>query len=135
MSPRRVWGQLRASRDLGARRFGALARRHSECPTALEDGSLGEVRRGQLYPELDALLFRLAEGEAGGPVESELGLHLLYRERIHGARILPFSKARDRIRCLLLERQRHKCQRAWLAELRGNGGQSREVAAEGAGAP
>jgi hypothetical protein len=68
-------------------------------------------------------------------VESELGLHLLYRERIHGARILPFSKARDRIRCLLLERQRHKCQRAWLAELRGNGGQSREVAAEGAGAP
>ena len=118
----RLSDQLRGRPGVDAGRFGALARRHSECPTALEDGRLGEVRRGQLYPQLDALLFRLAEGEAGGPVESDLGLHLLYCERIHEARTLPFSKARDRIRRLLLERRRRDCQRAWLAELRGASG-------------
>jgi len=131
----RLSDQLRGSRGVGATRFGALARRHSECPTALEDGRLGEVRRGQLYPQLDALLFRLAEGQAGGPVESELGLHLLYCERIHKERILPFSKAQDRIRRLLLERQRRDCQRAWLADLQGAGGQTGGVAAEALGAP
>ena len=55
-------------------------------------------------------------------MESELGLHLLYCERIQKARMLPFSKARERIRRLLLERQRRDCQRAWLAELRGDRG-------------
>ena len=105
-------------RPRGAQHFAGLARKHSECPTALEGGRLGEVGRGQLYPELDALLFRLPEGQVGGPVESELGFHLLYCERVQRARTLPFSKVRETIRDLLVERRRRVCQRAWLAELR-----------------
>jgi peptidyl-prolyl cis-trans isomerase C len=101
-----------------ARHFPDLARQYSECPTALEGGRLGEVRRGQLYPELDALLFRLGEGQVGGPAESELGLHLIWCERIHPEQILPFAKVRDTIRQALLERRRRDCQKAWLAELR-----------------
>jgi peptidyl-prolyl cis-trans isomerase C len=101
-----------------ARHFPDLARQHSECPTALEGGRLGAVRRGQLYPELDALLFRLGEGQVGGPVESELGVHLLWCERIHPERALPFAKVRDSIRQVLTERRRRDCQKAWLAELR-----------------
>ncbi len=101
-----------------AQRFGALARKHSECPTALEEGRLGEAVRGQLYPGLDALLFRLREGETGGPVESEMGFHLIYCERIRPSRILPFSKAQGQIRALLEERRARNCQKAWIAELR-----------------
>jgi peptidyl-prolyl cis-trans isomerase C len=41
-------------------RFGELARRYSECPTATQDGNLGLVRPGQLFPQLDQCLFRLA---------------------------------------------------------------------------
>ena len=41
-------------------RFADLASRHSECPTALEGGRLGEVVPGQLFPSLDAALFALA---------------------------------------------------------------------------
>ncbi len=44
-------------------RFGALAKKHSECPTAVEGGRLGEVVRGTLYPELDSVLFNMQEGE------------------------------------------------------------------------
>jgi peptidyl-prolyl cis-trans isomerase C len=118
----RVAERLRESRG-GPRggqtqRFGALARKHSECPTAMEEGRLGEAVRGQLYPELDELLFRLREGEIGGPVESEMGFHLVYCERIRPSRTLPFSKAQGQIRALLEERRARNCQKAWIAELR-----------------
>lgn len=110
--------EIAARLDGHVQRFGSLARRHSECPTALQDGRLGTVRRGQLYPELDAVLFRLPEGKVSGVVESPMGFHLLLCERIYPARALPFALARERIRELLTERARRNCQKAWIAQLR-----------------
>ena len=101
-----------------AQRFESLARQHSECPTALEGGRLGEVVPGQLYPALDAALFALGSGEIGGPVESELGFHLLLCERIQPGRSIPFTQARPQIRALLEERGRRNCQKAWIGGLR-----------------
>ncbi len=99
-------------------RFPSLARQHSECPSAMEDGRLGTVPRGRLYAELDAALFGLPEGAVSEPVESELGFHLLWCEKIHHGRTLPFSKAKPRIQQLLKERAERNCQKAWIAELR-----------------
>lgn len=100
-------------------RFPSLARKHSECPSAMEDGRLGTVPRGRLYAELDAVLFGLAEGAVSGPVESEMGFHLLWCEKIHDGRTLPFSRVRPRIQQVLKERAERNCQKAWIAELRG----------------
>jgi peptidyl-prolyl cis-trans isomerase C len=100
------------------KRFPSLARKHSECPSAMAEGRLGTLPRGRLYPELDALLFRLPEGAVGGPVETEMGFHLLWCERIHPACTLPFAKARPRIRQLLEERAGRHCQMAWIKALR-----------------
>jgi peptidyl-prolyl cis-trans isomerase C len=99
-------------------RFGALARRHSECPSAMEDGRLGTLPRGQLYPELDAALFALKEGEVSGVVGSELGFHLLWCEKIHPGIGRPFNKVRDQVREIVEGRRRRNCQKAWIAELR-----------------
>jgi peptidyl-prolyl cis-trans isomerase C len=99
-------------------RFAVLAREQSECPTALQDGRLGEVRRGQLHPALDAVLFTLAAGGISGPVESELGFHLLLCEHILPAHALRFTEAQPQIRRILEERQRRRNQTAWIAELR-----------------
>lgn len=99
-------------------RFPNLARKHSECPSAMEDGRLGTLGRGRLYPELDAMLFTLYEGEVSGPVETELGFHLLWCEKIHPGSTQPFSKVRGRIRQLLEKRAARNCQKAWIAELR-----------------
>ena len=98
-------------------RFAKLARQHSECPTALEGGRLGAVERGQLYPQLDDALFALQSGEVSGVLRSELGYHLLLCEGIDMARQLPLSQVRERIRTTLDARNRHACQKAWLAEL------------------
>jgi len=100
-------------------RFTSFAQRYSECPTAMEGGKLGEVSRGQLYAELDAMLFNLQEQQISPIVESELGLHILLCERIKPAQRLPLSKAEPRIREILQERQRRNCQKNWLASLQG----------------
>lgn len=100
-----------------ANRFADMARRYSECPSAMEGGKLGDIRRGSLYPELDAELFRMQEGEISPIIESEVGLHILLCEKIKPARRKPFSKAAPQVRALLEERRRRNCQKAWLSEL------------------
>jgi len=43
-------------------RFAEQALKHSECPTAMNGGLLGQVPRGKLYPEIDAVAFALPVG-------------------------------------------------------------------------
>jgi len=95
-------------------RFGAAARRHSECPTALEDGVLGRLPRGQLYPALDAVLFSLPVGGVSGVVESPIGLHLLLCEAVHPAGMVPLASVHGKVRGLLEERRRRAFLRDWL---------------------
>ena len=98
--------------------FGRLARRHSECPTALEDGCLGTLPRGRLYPELDAALFALEAGQVSDVLESEIGFHLLWCEHIEPAHTIDFEQARPHIRDRLESQRRHDYQKAWIARLR-----------------
>ncbi len=98
-------------------RFHDIARRYSECPTAMDGGKLGEIRRGKLYPEVDACLFALQEGEISDVVESEMGFHILLCEKITPAKRLAYRRAAPKIREILQQRRRRNCQKAWLAEL------------------
>jgi len=98
-------------------KFADLALKHSECPTALQGGVLGLVPRGKLYPELDAVLFKLKAGEISDVVESEIGFHLVLCKQIQKPETLSLQKATPKIRQLMKERSRRTCQRAWLASL------------------
>ncbi|MES9974760.1 MAG: nitrogen fixation protein NifM [Candidatus Thiodiazotropha sp.] len=98
-------------------RFPEFAKRYSECPSAMEGGKLGEVKRGQLYPELDAVLFSMQENEISSIIASEMGYHILLCEMIKPAKRVPISKVKTKIREILEQRQRRNCQKAWLASL------------------
>jgi peptidyl-prolyl cis-trans isomerase C len=98
-------------------RFDQFAKRYSECPTAMEGGKLGEISRGQLYEALDAELFNMQKDEISPIIESDMGLHILYCEKIKPAKRVPLSKAAPRIKEILTERQRRNCQKAWLNSL------------------
>ena len=98
-------------------RFQGFAKRYSECPTAMEGGKLGDVVRGQLYPELDAELFKMAENEISPIVETEMGFHLVMCEKIKPTRSVPLSKVTEKIRIILEQRNRHNYQKNWLSEL------------------
>jgi len=105
----------RLARD--PKRFDEQAMKHSECPTALQGGVLGEVPGGQLYPELDAALFVMSEGEISEILESPMGLHLLRCDAITPAAVLGLNDARGPIRTLLEQRRKRVCQGAWAKQL------------------
>jgi peptidyl-prolyl cis-trans isomerase C len=98
-------------------RFEEQALKHSECPTALHGGLVGEVPRGQLYPELDAVLFELSEGDLSEVVESPLGYHLVRCEAITPPGVLTQEQAREPIRRMLEARRKRLCQQAWIKQL------------------
>lgn len=102
-------------------RFSEYARRHSECPTALDGGSLGDVTRGQLYPELEAVLFGMAPGTVSEVVETELGYHLLFVSECVPARAIPFVEVEKRVLEALDATRRRRCQQAFVRRLRVGG--------------
>lgn len=99
------------------RRFEEQALKHSECPSSLQGGLLGQLKQGTLYPELDQVLFDMREGQVSDIVESPLGLHLLWCEHIQPARALPLTEVSNLLRDKLTEQQRHRHQRQWLRTL------------------
>jgi nitrogen fixation protein NifM len=102
-----------------AEEFWAAALRYSQCPTALQKGALGTVRRGQLYPELEPAAFSLAEGEVSTVLESPMGLHLLRCDEIFPGQSLAFSEVRSRIMDALNDKRRSRAQQQWIKSLPG----------------
>jgi len=98
-------------------RFEEQALKHSECPTALDGGKLGDLPRGKLFPELDKALFELKTGEVSGVLESELGFHILRCDAITEASVLGYDQAKQHIRKLMEQKRKRLCQQAWVKQL------------------
>jgi len=98
-------------------RFGEQALKHSECPTALNEGVLGNCVAGQLLPELDAALFQMKAGEISPPIETELGFHVLFCEEIQPAGLMAFDEVCDSLCSHLTEERARKASQAWLKAL------------------
>ena len=106
--------QIRKRLHKHPERFAEQALKHSECPTSLNGGLLGDVRRGTLYPELEAQLFGMAAGTISEPVASELGWHLLLCEAIHSEEVIALNQVLSQLQEQLQERQRTKVRKEWL---------------------
>jgi len=100
-----------------AQKFADAALRHSQCPTALEGGKLGTVKRLQLYVELEPAAFALAEGEISAVLESPIGLHIIRCDEILPSGMLSFAEVRQRIIERLTDKRRSEAQKAWIKAL------------------
>lgn len=100
------------------RRFEEQALKHSECPTAMNGGLLGDARRGQLFPALDKALFEMQPMEISPVLESPLGLHLLRCDAVIPEGLLALADVKDRIREKLFDSRKRICQNAWLKQTR-----------------
>ena len=97
--------------------FAQAALRHSQCPTAMDGGVLGLVKRDQLYPELEPAAFALAVDEISPVLESPIGLHILRCDEILPSGMLPFTEVCDRIVERLNDKRRREAQRDWIKSL------------------
>lgn len=98
-------------------RFAEQALRHSECPTAMQGGLLGQVPQGQLFPALEAAAFCMRPGELSDVLESPMGFHVLRCENVQPAHQVPISQLRERIRSQMLEARRQNKQKAWVRKV------------------
>jgi peptidyl-prolyl cis-trans isomerase C len=116
-------------------RFTELARTHSQCPSAAQGGTLGQLTRGQTVPEFEAALFSLGPGRIRPTLlATRFGLHILRVDRRIDGDPLPFEVVKQGIADYLIE---HAQQRALQQYLRILVGQAdiRGIKLDGAATP
>ena len=78
--------------------FAEAARALSACPSARQDGSLGQVRRGDLLPSVQAALEAIPEGSVRRePVRSPYGWHVIRLHRRIEGQVVPFEAVMPKI--------------------------------------
>ena len=70
--------ELKKQLDDGAD-FGELARKHSDCPSAKQDGSLGTFARGSTVAEFENAAFALDVGATSDVIQTPFGFHIVRR--------------------------------------------------------
>ncbi len=87
------------------RAFAEAAREFSACPSARQDGSLGQVRRGELVAPVQAAIEALEPGRTlAEPVRSRFGWHVIRLHRRIEGQVLPLEAVRGKIAEMLAAR-------------------------------
>lgn len=94
---RKVIDEARA-RIVGGEDFAAVAKEVSQGGTAEKGGELGVVVRGELAPEIDAVVFSLESGQLSEPVSSKFGWHLLRVDERFPVTYTSFEEVKEQIR-------------------------------------
>ena len=100
--------------------FAEEARKHSDCPSGREGGSLGWFGPGMMVPEFDKAAFGMKKGEVSDVVTTQFGHHIIYKadEKAGGAQTL--VDVHDQIKDLLRHEARGRAMDDFVAELRAN---------------
>ncbi|MFZ5863757.1 MAG: peptidylprolyl isomerase [Nitrospirota bacterium] len=109
---------LRAEAAAGAD-FGELARRASHGAEAAHGGDLGYVQRGDLLPEIDAVLDRLGVGEVSPVLATALGFHVINVVQAQPPTPRPLEDVKPQIEELVYQEQATDYYRRWIRLLRG----------------
>lgn len=97
--------------------FSWHAIRHSECPTAVEEGNLGLIEKGKLHKELDEYLFKMKSNTISEVIETEIGLHIMWCVSISEAHIVNYINAKEQIIEQHLALAKKRKQKTWIASL------------------
>jgi len=101
-------------------RFAALAAELSNCPSGQQGGNLGQIGRGEMVPEFEAVLFRLGPtGILHELIKTRYGFHIVaVDQRIPGNR-LPFEMVHEQIAGRLSAAVEEKALRQYVSLLAG----------------
>ena len=74
--------------------FAAVAAESSDDPSGkARGGDIGTFKRGDLFPEFEAVAFKLKEGEIAGPVQTDRGFHIIRGGGVAMGRVMPMREA------------------------------------------
>jgi len=100
--------------------FGGLAKIYSQGPAAEDGGLIGYVKRGDMMPEIDGVIFKLKEGEISDIIQTAMGYHIFKVEEKRAGKVVSLKEARRYVEeALFMEKMNHKT-KAWVQGLKKN---------------
>ena len=98
--------------------FADLARVYSEDSTQDKGGDWGWIKHGELSPEMEQAIFRLATGKVSDVMDMNQAYYVMLVEQKKGGISKPLKELRKEIENHLLQIERQKDQQEWLQRLR-----------------
>jgi peptidyl-prolyl cis-trans isomerase SurA len=98
--------------------FNQVARLYSEGTTAKDGGGLGTFKKGELAPQLEAVVFQMNKGQISEVIQTRSGFEILKVEDHLQAGLQPFEKVEADIRSIIYAQKMQPRMRDYLAELR-----------------
>ena len=109
----RVLQEIRGGGD-----FAALARQHSEGPSAERGGLLGTFKANELLPGFDEATANLQPGEISDVVRTRVGLHIVRLEDRQADSFKSFDEVKEDLQNELLREKTEAKYQEWLEALR-----------------
>jgi len=106
-----AYEKLKAGAD-----FDQVAREAESGPAHAISGDLGEMKRGQMMPELEQVAFRMKDGEVSPPIQSQGGVHILKVSGRSSGDAVSLEKVRDQIKEKLLADALQERYQRWVDE-------------------
>lgn len=113
---------LQAIRDIAKRLkegcdFEGMAKEYSDGPGASEGGIMGYVKRGDLMPQIEDIVFNLKEGETTNIIKSPLGYHIFKVDEKRARRTKELSEVRQDIEEFIYREKVNQRLKGWLDSL------------------
>ncbi|OGW77688.1 MAG: hypothetical protein A3I73_01940 [Omnitrophica bacterium RIFCSPLOWO2_02_FULL_45_16] len=97
--------------------FEGLAKEYSDGPWAGEGGLMGYVKKGDLLPQIEGIVYNLKEGQTSGIIQSQLGYHIFKVEEKRAPRSKEFSEVRQEIEEYLYREKANEKLKGWISSL------------------
>ena len=110
---REVLKQIAAGED-----FEKLAKKYSEDISASSGGDIGIVEMGKMVPEFEKALFELKDGEVGGIVQTQYGLHIIKNVKTISGYTRPLDEVKQQIEMRVGFEKRKKIYDDWVGDLK-----------------
>jgi peptidyl-prolyl cis-trans isomerase SurA len=99
--------------------FSEIAKRYSEGSTAKDQsGDLGTYQRGQLSPQLEAVVFKMEKGQITDVTQTKTGFEILKVDNHYQSGLQPLDKVETEIMNRLYMQKMQPTMREYLAQLR-----------------
>lgn len=123
-SPEEIEAVQKKAEDLHNRvvkgdEFSEIAKRYSEGSTAKDQsGDLGTYQRGQLSPQLEAVVFKMEKGQITDVTQTKTGFEILKVDNHYQSGLQPLDKVETEIMNRLYMQKMQPTMREYLAQLR-----------------